>query len=237
MSDALTPLDPQRPSLTAEVLARLRRAIVSGELAPGSLHSVYEIADRLGVSRTPVREALLLLAAQQMVKFERNRGIRILRTSLHDLEEIFALRLLLEVPATRRATAIGASRIADPLRRHLQQMSRAARAEDEVRFMELDRAFHRVLLEGSGNARLAAYVDTLRDLVLTRGASTAGVSRTLEDIVAEHQLIADAVAAGDPEVAALAMRTHLVATGRLLIAQEGGDPAAAAFERWEIGEG
>jgi DNA-binding GntR family transcriptional regulator len=237
MSDALTPLDPQRPSLTAEVLARLRRAIVSGELAPGSLHSVYEIADRLGVSRTPVREALLLLAAQQMVKFERNRGIRILRTSLHDLEEIFALRLLLEVPATRRATAIGASRIADPLRRHLQQMSRAARAEDEVRFMELDRAFHRVLLEGSGNARLAAYVDTLRDLVLTRGASTAGVSRTLEDIVAEHQLIADAVAAGDPEVAALAMRTHLVTTGRLLIAQEGGDPAAAAFERWEIGEG
>ena len=90
-------------SLTDRAHAEIRRAIISGQLLPGSIHSIYKIAETLGASRSPVREALVKLAEQGMVSFERNRGVRILSTSLHDLEEILSLRLLLDVPATRRA--------------------------------------------------------------------------------------------------------------------------------------
>ncbi len=92
-------------SITDRVRESIRQAIIDGELAPGSLHSVQSLANIFKVSRTPVREALIDLAGADMVEFERNRGVRILETSVNDLEEILVLRILLEVPATHRAAA------------------------------------------------------------------------------------------------------------------------------------
>ncbi|WP_433276220.1 GntR family transcriptional regulator [Pseudonocardia xinjiangensis] len=214
----------QTDTVNAQVLDALRAAVITGELQPGTLHSVQTLATQLGVSRTPVREALIKLAQQGMVRFERNRGVRVLQTTLHDLEEVFALRLLLEVPATRRACR----QIDEPGRRELrklyQAMEKAARADDEYRMWEHDRRFHLVLLQASGNLRLAEYVDGLRDMVLRRGVSTAGLSRSLDDIVAEHRAVLDRVESGDGDGAAEAMRGHLLRTAELLIAQEAGAP-------------
>ncbi|NMH99716.1 FCD domain-containing protein [Pseudonocardia acidicola] len=213
-----------RPSETvnAQVLDALRTAVITGELLPGTLHSVQTLAGQLGVSRTPVREALIKLAQQGMVRFERNRGVRVLETSLHDLEEVFALRLLLEVPATRRA--VGQLDVAGckELRRLYQAMERAAKADDEFRLMEHDRRFHRSVLEAAGNRRLAEYVDGLRDTVLRRGVSTARASRSLGDIVAEHREVLERIEAGDADGAAEAMRAHIQHTAELLISQEAG---------------
>ena len=105
MSDppALESLTGDRSTLTTRALEALRAAIVDGRLVAGERYSVAQLAERFGVSRTPVREALLVLERQGVVRFERNRGVRVLETTAHDLEEVFALRLLLEVPATRRA--------------------------------------------------------------------------------------------------------------------------------------
>lgn len=213
---------PSEQSLTKRVLESLRRAIITGELVPGTLHSVHALAAQLGVSRTPVREALIQLAGQGMVRFERNRGIRILQTTVHDLEEVFTLRLLLEVPATSRATEQFTRAQLQQLRTEYTAMQRAAAAQDDARLMEHDRKFHLVILEMSGNRRLASYVDSLRDLVLVRGASTAGRSRSLGDIVAEHQTILERVLAKDPTGAAGAMRAHILHTAQLLISQETG---------------
>lgn len=169
-----------------------------------------------------MREALLLLESQGLVRFERNRGVRILETPLHDLEEIFTLRLLLEVPATRRATTlVGADELA-ALREHLAVMRAHAEEDDETAFMAADRRFHDVLLRAAGNRRLADHVVTLRDLVRFLGASTAGRSRTLTTILGEHEAILAAVEARDADAAASAMRAHLLATAGLLLAQEGG---------------
>ena len=213
-------------SLTQRVRDAIRSAIVLGQLAPGSLHSVQRLADMLGVSRTPVREALIDLARQGMVRFERNRGVRILETSIHDLEEIFALRLLLEVPATYRAADQLHQGALRELRREFAAMERAAARGDEPTLMRHDRRFHSIILEMSGNRRLSEYVDHLRDLILTRGASTVGRSRGLDDVVAEHQAVLGRIEARDPEGAAAAMRAHLIETGKLLIDQEGGDAHA-----------
>jgi DNA-binding GntR family transcriptional regulator len=211
-------------SVNAQVLDALRAAVITGELQPGTLHSVQTLATQLGVSRTPVREALIKLSQQGMVRFERNRGVRVLQTSLHDLEEVFALRLLLEVPATRLACRQIDEAGRRELRRLHQAMERAARAGNEYRMWEHDRRFHLVLLQASGNLRLATYVDGLRDMVLRRGVSTVSESRSLEDIVAEHREVLDRIESRDVAGAAEAMRAHLLRTAELLIAQEAGAP-------------
>lgn len=209
-------------SITDQARESILGAIVEGRLQPGSLHSVQTLATAFGVSRTPVREALIDLSGQGVVKFERNRGVRILQTSVHDLEEIVALRLLLEVPATHRAVENAGPELVAALKAELAAMEAAAGADDEMTMMRHDRRFHELINEASGNTRLAAYVDSLRDLVLTRGVSTVGRSRQLPEIVAEHTAVIEAIEAGDAAAAAAAMKEHLVNTGRLLLVQESG---------------
>ena len=233
--DGLAPLDDTAPAtLTARVTEAVREAIVDGRLVAGERYSVALLAGQFGVSRTPVREALLVLERQGMVRFERNRGVRVLETSLHDLEEVFGLRLLLEVPATERACELLDDAGLGALDRELRAMRRAAEAGDEPAFMAHDKAFHTALLLAAGNRRLADVVAQLRDAVRSRGASTVGRSRDLAAILREHDAIMAALRARDGGGAAAAMRAHLLNTGRLLLAQEGGaghEPAWAALVR------
>lgn len=229
--NALQEIKPDA-SITDRVRDSLREAIIDGRLAPGSLHSVQSLASSFGVSRTPVREALIDLEGRGMVEFERNRGVRILQTSIHDLEEILSLRILLEVPAAYRAAAQATEATASELSDELLAMRRAARDRDERTMMVHDRRFHAIINEASGNSRLAAYVDSLRDLILTRGVSTVGRSRDLPAIVREHEAIILAIEANDPEAAAAAMKEHLVNTASLLLRQEDDAAGTEPSPRW-----
>lgn len=209
-------------SLTSQVHRALSEAIVLGELAPGSLHSVAKLADKLKVSRSPVREALISLADQGMVAFERNRGVRVLQTTAHDLEEVFSLRLLLEVPATFRATELMVPERLAMLREALGDVETFTGAETMLAHQEMDSGFHRVILETAGNARLTGIVDNLWSHQKMRGVSTAGRTRRLADIHREHEAVFERIEAGDPLGAAAAMRDHLARTASLLLAQETG---------------
>lgn len=204
-------------SLTSKVIEAIHGAIIAGELTPGQLYSVNALSEDLGVSRTPVREAMIQLAGRGMVRFEKNRGIRILQIFPHDLDEVFSLRLLLEVPATSRACEVfGASQRAD-LRRMYDNMMNAADAGDEPLLMRYDRSFHAFLLSGTGNVRLAKFVEGLRDTVLLRGI-TSHPRRSLHDIVRDHEAILERIESGDSAGAARAMRGHLLRTAELLMA-------------------
>lgn len=220
-ASALKPIG-SRPSRTREVVEALRAAILHGDLAPGSMHSVAELAEELSVSRTPVREALIELASVGMVQFERNRGFRILKTSVRDIEEIFELRLLLEVPAVRRAVEIMDRHALQDLESSIEDMEAAAEHGDEAGVWECDRRFHRRLLATAGNRRLVSAVDGLRDMVRLLGATTVGRTRTLPTIHAEHEMVIAPIRNHDPDGAAEAMRVHLLNTARLLIEQERG---------------
>jgi DNA-binding GntR family transcriptional regulator len=211
----------ERPrNMHERLVDELRGAIVSGELAPGELYSVVDLAKTLEVSRTPVREALLTLASQGMVRFERNRGVRILETTVHDLGEVFQIRLLLEVPATHKTTQGMTPELLDKLRKALQGMHDAIHDDDLDRMWENDRNFHRLILAGTGNQRIADYIDSLRVIVLTKGTTTARQSREPKDIVAEHSAIFERIEEGDARAAAWAMHKHILHTAELLIAQE-----------------
>ena len=208
-----------RQSRTEEVMEILRASIVSGQLAPGSIHSVATLADEVGLSRTPVREALIKLASRGMVRFERNRGVRILEMSEPDLEEIFELRRLLEVPAAMSAVAAVTSGDIRDLRRIIEAQERAARSGDERELWELDRAFHRKLLLIGGNRRLTEYVDHLRDVVAVRSMASARSARRTGGGAVDHREILERLERRDADALAAAVLEHIEGARKLILGQ------------------
>lgn len=204
-------------SLTQHTIEAVRNAIHSGLLIPGELYSVYKLAEELGVSRSPAREALLRLAETGMVRFERNRGFRILLPTPHDIAEIFSIRLALEVPAVRRATLHADEAARHSLRQLYVAMQEAACLHDESTFERHDQQLHALLLDIEGNSRTAAIINNLRDATRLVGVSTVGTDRSLLDVLNEHLPIVEAFEAGNPAAAGATMEKHLRETGRLLL--------------------
>ncbi|WP_148613546.1 GntR family transcriptional regulator [Nocardioides rubriscoriae] len=199
-------------SLTDAVVEAVRMGVQQQELVPEEVYSVYQLADLLGVSRSPVREAMLRLAEVGLVEIARNRGFRIVLPTAHDVEEIFEIRLALEPAAAGRAAERGCPDVAT----HLDAMTRAVADQDEPAFWDADRALHRALLVAAGNRRAAEVVEQLRATTALLGPPTTATGRSLAEILAEHQPIVDAALAGDAALAEQTMREHLVHTRDLL---------------------
>jgi DNA-binding GntR family transcriptional regulator len=205
--------------LVSRAATAVREAIASGELIPGSLYSVNQVATQLGISRTPVREAILGLADSGLVQVARNRGFRVVVPDGKQLYDILDLRLMVEVPAARRAVESANPGLTSRLESELQAMLLAASVDDETAFVQHDRGFHTAILEAAGNGVLISVVAGLRDGILSLGASTAGQTRSLRAIADEHAPLLLAVRARDPDAAEAAMRTHLEHTRDLLLQQ------------------
>ena len=213
------PLGADRTSLADQVISQVRERIGTGELVPGQLYSVYQLSERLQVSRSPVREGLLRLAEAGMIVFERNRGFRVVLPGPRDIVEIFALRIAIEVPAARRVALQSAREAGLVMTAEHNAMRTAAHDGDEVAFSHHDRAFHDAILRHAGNERARHIVAGLREVTRLIGASTTQAGRSLTTIHAEHAPILRAVEAGDGDGAQSAMQDHLERTGRLLVAQ------------------
>lgn len=198
----------------------IRQAILSGRFSPGTLISTSALAKELGVSRTPVREALLQLAQAGMVQFEKNRGARVVGTSIPELIGVFQVRLLLEVPLIARAAQIATGSDFAEVELMHEKMQQASENADYDEFLSADRDFHLALLRIADSPRAVSIVQDLRNVVLTRGVGTVPNSRSTQDIIGEHEAILTAVKAGDPAAAAAATRRHILSTAYLLINQE-----------------
>ncbi|WP_309072656.1 GntR family transcriptional regulator [Arthrobacter sp.] len=208
---------PRPPSLTERTIEAVRDGIRNGSFVPGELYSVYQLADRLGVSRSPVREALLRLAETGMVSIEKNRGFRVVLPGARELAEIMAVRLALEVPAAARAARRAGPADRAALEAERESMQQAVRTGNEGDFLLHDQRLHSVLLNLAGNTHAIRIIDNLRDATRLVGMSTIRTARSLDDVYAEHLPILTAVEHGDPAAAADAMRHHLESTGRLLL--------------------
>jgi DNA-binding GntR family transcriptional regulator len=204
------------------VLGVLTRAIVERELSPGSLHSAVTLAQKLNVSKTPVREALLQLEQRGLVSFKRGRGVRILETSTGDLVEIFQARLWLEPPATRLAVSRIRPSDMQRLRTEYERMLAAGKARNEQSLWAHDRAFHLVILKAAGNLQVARYVDSLRELELLHGAAFAALRAVdMVEVAKNHEHLLQAVEAGMPEDAEDAMYEHVLYAANLVVGPEG----------------
>lgn len=219
-------------TISDRLFQRLRGEILSGELAQGSLHSIYALADRFDVSRTPTRDAVLRLAEAGLVTVERNRGVRVRGVGVDDIRRIFELRLLLEVPATRFAAAHATSQRSRMLEEDLEIMRDAASSGDITAFVERDIVMHERILDAMGNERLLTQVRALREQTVVMDASTFDRSRSLADVHGEHLPIVGGVIAGDFKTAGDAMTRHLSQTAMLLMRQVAGRTGESLPARW-----
>lgn len=216
------------PSLTDQVMEYVRGAVINGDMSPGSWHSVYQLSEKLSISRSPVRDALLRLEEAGLVRFARNKGFRIVETTANDVAEIFAIRLGIEPAAAYRAALNRTDEELTQADDLVAKMSSCAARDDEDGFFSHDRALHRLIMSMGSAGRGAHLVDQLRVHTRILGASTAGTSRSFQDILDEHQPVLDAIRRGSAEIARASMREHLVITGRLLLRQATpGDPESA----------
>ncbi|MFH8553600.1 GntR family transcriptional regulator [Streptomyces celluloflavus] len=202
---------PQRHSVRGQVLAALRHALVGGELTPGQVYSAPALAERYGVSATPVREAMQQLAGEGAVEVVPNRGFRVAERSSRDLAELAEVRAMLEVPAVvRLAGALPAERW-EELRPLAAAGVAAAARGDRVGYAEADHAFHHALLAFTGNRQLVQVTDDLlRRTQWPSGGSRLRTAELLAD-ASEHTALLDALIAGELAVAERIAREHLSA--------------------------
>ncbi|MDR2000600.1 MAG: GntR family transcriptional regulator [Zoogloeaceae bacterium] len=206
------------PALYEQVAERLRNRIYAHELAPGSWVDEQAIAAEYGISRTPLREALKVLAAEGLVTLRPRRGCYVTELSEQDLDEIFPVMALLEgrcaYEAARKASDADRKRLADihgALERH-------AAANDPDRFFEANQQFHEVLQELAGNRWLKELIqETRKFLKLTRRGSLKLTGR-LRQSLAEHQTIMAAIERKNADLAGRTMHDHIL-SGRAALAK------------------
>jgi DNA-binding GntR family transcriptional regulator len=194
-----------RTSLRETIAERLRGAIITGEMRPGQVYSAAALALELGVSATPVREAMLTLAQEGMVEVARNKGFRVIELTDADLDQITYIRRLIEVPAVAEIAAGPRHAEAAELRPEAEAIARAAEASDLNEYLRADREFHLGLLELSGNEILG----DLRSRARLYGLRSLTESGTLSASAAEHGQILDLVIQGDDEGARALMDRHI----------------------------
>jgi DNA-binding GntR family transcriptional regulator len=186
----------------------LKDAIVSHELDAGAPVSEEEWARRLGMSRTPVREALNRLEQERLVRRVPNHGVFVADLSLDDFLEICEVRSLLEGNACRVAAAHVHENELAYFEAEFDKLEVTDPTEDDVRRAnEIDRAFHMFILEAAGNRQVISIIDHLNDMI-TRLRFALTPTR-YEESLKEHREILAALRAGDGEAAEAAMHAHM----------------------------
>lgn len=219
MSDMPTKRVAPARSLTDQVMDFVRESTLDKTMVTGEWYSVYQVSDQLGISRSPVRDALLRLEEAGLIRFTRNRGFQIVETKPSDVAEIFALRLGIEPAAAYRAAQLRTEEQLGEADDIIALMAQAKADNDEEAFFAYDRQFHRQIMTMGHSQRGADLVEKLRAHTRILGASTAGNKRTLGDILEEHEPILDAINRQSAEMARATMREHIQVTGKLLLEQ------------------
>ncbi|QDX81769.1 GntR family transcriptional regulator [Denitratisoma sp. DHT3] len=210
-----------RTALYQEVAERLRARIFAHDLAPGSWVDEQVLADEFGISRTPMREALKVLAAEGLVVLKPRRGCYVAELSEQDLDEVFPVMALLEGRAALEAAGKASDADLAELRALHAQLERHAAAGDADAFFAVNDAFHAALQRIAGNRWLQHLIDDTRKMIKLTRRHSLQVEGRLEQSLREHARIMDALAARDPERAARAMHDHLL-SGREALAKLGG---------------
>lgn len=204
------------PSLRDQALVQLRKAIVVGALEPGSLHSEQTIAAKLGLSRTPIREALLQLVAEGMVTFIPNRGARVAELDPEHLAHVLQFRAAIE--------GCGASRMAaNPDRKRLARLDAELKRQraiikngERLRWVEANADFHAILAESSENRLMIEAFAPLASHTKRIGYRMNYRTQRMKESLDEHSAIVDAIRRGDVDRARTMAEEHLYITTVLM---------------------
>ncbi|MFG3353018.1 GntR family transcriptional regulator [Streptomyces sp. NPDC048001] len=211
----------KRPPAAERVYAHVKQAVLDREYAGGTLLTEGELADAVGVSRTPVREALLKLEVEGLIKLYPKKGALVLAVSAQEIADVVETRLLVEEFAVRKAVPAPPYLLAR-LEELLGEQRRHAEAGDLAAFAASDRCFHAEIVRHAGNEIISKLYDQLRDRQLRMGVA---IMRALPDRITrnreEHSELLEFIRAGDADGAAECVRRHLGRVKDLVRGEEG----------------
>jgi DNA-binding GntR family transcriptional regulator len=215
-------LEPR--ALSRRIVDQLKRVIIAGELRPGDRVLETDLAEQLGVSRGPVREAFRQLEQEGLLVSYPHRGTFVATVPDDEIDEVYALRAHLEAYAARRVVTEHRDEALAVLDELVEQMLGAARAGDLPSLADLDLQFHDTLLSLSGYQGLHRIWRSMDGLVRARTYATLALpdrAWLIEHTASSHQPIVDAIRSGDPEAVERAVSHHIhevpsLMAGRLL---------------------
>ena len=190
--------------------AYVKERVLTGVYPGGELLSEGEVAEAMGVSRTPVREAFLLLEAEGLMRLYPKRGALVVPVSPDEIEDVMETRLLVERHAAGRIAERRPEATIARLDEILAAQRAALDAADQAAFVELDREFHQTIVDGVGNAILARLYDGLRDRQRRMAATAIARDPAIAELyLSQHRAIADALGRGDGDGAGDLLARHL----------------------------
>ncbi|MBG0853815.1 GntR family transcriptional regulator [Streptomyces spinoverrucosus] len=199
----------KQPPAADRVYTHVKQGVLDRRYEGGTLLTEGELADAVGVSRTPVREALLRLEVEGLIKLYPKKGALVLPVSAQEIADVVETRLLVEEHAARKAVP-APSGLIERLEALLEQQKEQAAAGDLAAAAVTDRCFHAEIVRSGGNEILSRLYDQLRDRQLRMGVAVMHshpdrIAKTL----AEHQEILDALRSGNPDAAVDVVHRHI----------------------------
>jgi GntR family transcriptional regulator, rspAB operon transcriptional repressor len=195
--------------LSKTALKVLRRSILTNELTTDVVYNEKSLAKDLGISRKPVREALLELSSKRLIKFLPQKGVIINTFSDKEIEDVFEIRTALEVFAITKVCRTRKPLDITCLTRLIDEQKAAAKAGNAVAFMEADRHFHINLIRLTDNEYLMEMMQDIRDIMHLMGFKALGIAGRMQTVIHEHDDILAAVRTQDSAAAMALMETHL----------------------------
>lgn len=200
---------PGTASASERAYAWVKERLLDGRFAGGTLLSENDISQRLGISRTPVRQAFVQLESERLLDLYPRRGALVVPVAASEADDVLEARLLIEQHCARRVAGMGLSP-AGVLRASIAEQEQAL-AVGGAGFARADREFHRAIVAANGNELLTRQFDTLRDRHQRIAATTVARDPTrIARFIREHREIVTALERGDSERAAESLASHLV---------------------------
>lgn len=218
MDNALTPikLDDYKP-LRELVFEAIREAIIDGRLKPGERLMEIQLAEDLGVSRTPVREAIRKLELEGFVVMIPRKGAYVADISLKEISDVFEIRSALEGLAAELAAERASDERIEQMERCLVELSGVIEARDLKGIVEVDSCFHETLYASSRNERLSQILSLLREQIQRFRTRTMTHPERMKVALDEHRAIVEAVAVRDAEQARRLAEEHIQSAENFLM--------------------
>lgn len=195
--------------LSKTALRMLRRSILNNDLKAGEIYNEKALAGDLGISRTPVREALLELSSKKLVKFLPQKGVIINTFSNDDIEDVFEIRTALEIFSIKKICGRITPQDIAMLSGYLTDQKSAAQRDDKTAFMTADNNYHIGFTNLTQNNYLIEMMQNIRDIMHLMGARAIDLEGRMARVVAEHEAIMNAIANADEPAASREMISHL----------------------------
>lgn len=210
--------EPKQRSATHVAMQKIRQLIFSGELVADSNHLETELAARLGMSRTPVREATLMLQSQGLLEVQPRKGIKIKSISVQDMADIYEMLTALECLAAKRAAEAGfANKELKTMRDTIKQMDGALAENNREDWAKADEAFHCELLRLGGNKHVENTVKMINDQIRRARQITLNLRPLPTKSNKDHRKLCQAILKGDAAMAVDVHRRHREAAREILV--------------------